>query len=189
MPLLLPRAAARRHLTLKSAATSTPTPAATPTSAPSGTVDSPFAEANLRALLSDEEIEASIALVIGDTRLLDIMATAGGVAPDQIVGWESGLALSFTSAGGMTGRTVTVSDFESQEFVERHIATVKAGSDVVPTAPTIEDESLQGQGGGVVAVMFWKGDKAVQVHTSGLPETQEVLDGLLALAQLAASRL
>ena len=139
--------------------------------------------------MSDEEIEAAILLVIEDTQLVDFKAMPGGVDPSQVVGWDSGLIFSFTSAGGMTGLTLTVTDFESLEFVQQHIATVKADAPVEPTNPTIGDESLQGQGGGVLAVMFWKDDKAVQLHTSGLPETQEVLNGLVALAGLAASRL
>ena len=173
--------------------TSTPTPTleqtVTPQSAPSGTLEGPFDEADLRALLSGEEIEAAIALVIGDTHFLDFKALGVGVDPDQAVGWDSGLILSFTSVGGSTGLTLAVTDFESLEFVAPDIATVKALSDVEPTDSTIGDESLQGQGGGVVSVMFWKDDKAVQLHTSGLPETKEVLEGLIALAKLAASRL
>ena len=62
-----------------------------------------------------------------------------------------------------------------------------AAAGAVMSASLLEDGKIRG--GGVVSVMFWKGDKAVQLHASGLPEKQEVQDGLVALAKLAASRL
>ena len=57
------------------------------------------------------------------------------------------------------------------------------------TEATIGDGSLQGQEGDTVSVRLWKGDKTVLLMATDLPRTEEVLDGLIALAKLAASRL
>ena len=97
LPLLLAACDDPSTPTPTSAPTPTLEPTATPKSVPSGTSEGPFDEADLRALLSGEEIEAAIALVIGDTRFLDFKALGVGVDPDQAVGWDSGLTGLYTS--------------------------------------------------------------------------------------------
>ena len=94
---------------------------------------------------------------------------------------------------------VIVNDFESPDLFQQQITlwlasifavgAPGAGDYLKRTEPTIGDGSLQGQRGNTVSVRFWKGDKTVMLSASGLPMTQEVLDGLMALAELAESRL
>ncbi|MCH8901510.1 MAG: hypothetical protein IIC88_04350, partial [Chloroflexi bacterium] len=94
---------------------------------------------------------------------------------------------------------VIVTDFESPDLFQQQITlwlasifavgAPGAGDYLERTEPTIGDGSLQGQEGDTVSVRFWKGDKTVMLRATDLPGTQEVLDGLVALAELAESRL
>ena len=164
------------------------------TSVPNETSDVPFDEADLRAMLSNEEIEAAIPFVIGNMEIQDFKAMAAGSDPNQVLGMEAFLGLIYSPADGTGGFTLTVIDFESLEFVQQHIAMAKTDQDPVTNVPTIGDETLviQGPSGppqsGVAVVMFWKGDKAVLLNAIGLPQTREVLDGVVALAEIAESR-
>ncbi len=170
-------------------------PAPTPTLAPSGTSDETFNEAALRALLSNEEIEAAIPFVIGEMEFRDFKAMAARSDPNQTLGMEAFVGLVYSPATGAGGFTLTVIEFESLEFVQQHIAIAKTDQDPVSIGRTIGDDTLviQGPSGppqsGVAVVMFWKGDKAALLNASGLPQTREVLDGVIALAALAEPRL
>ena len=84
---------------------------------------------------------------------------------------------------------VIVTDFESPEILRRQIAVWTVRDSLKFTERTIGDGSLQGQKGDTVVVRFWKGDITVLLTASDLPGPQKVLDGLIALAGLAASRL
>ncbi len=57
------------------------------------------------------------------------------------------------------------------------------------TEPVIGDGSLQGQNGDSVSVRVWRGDKVVLLTATNLAGPPEVLNGLIDLAGLAASRL
>ena len=103
-----------------------------------GSSDGPFNEADLRALLSDEEIEAAIPLVIGDKQIvgskgitaeipLDLVAGLAGTAdaetpadldPDYIASTESAWALIVNSTEGTASLVLSVTDFESRESAE-----------------------------------------------------------------------
>ena len=162
-----------------------PTPTLTPP--PKGTSDGSFDEARMRALLSDEEVEAAIPLVIGEIRFPP--TDLGGFAGDEgMVGRDSQWGHLFMSARGEQ-LMVIVTDFESLELLQQEITVWIVRNALERTEPTIGDGSLQGQRGNTVSVRFWKGDKTVMLSASGLPMTQEVLDGLMALAELAESRL
>ena len=52
------------------------------TSMPNETSDVPFDEADLRAMLSNEEIEAAIPFVIGNMEIQDFKAMAAGSDPN-----------------------------------------------------------------------------------------------------------
>ena len=169
---------------------STTAPAAVPSTfeaaiAPRSVADA-FDESNMRALLSDKEVEAAIPLVIGNRPLItDLRGFAG---EEGMVGKDSIWGHLFHSAAG--GRLmVIVTDFVSPEVLQQQIAVWTARDSLEFTETTIGDGSLRGQEGDTVSVRFWKGDKAVLLTATGLPKTQEVLDGLIALAELAASRL
>ncbi len=84
---------------------------------------------------------------------------------------------------------VIVTDFESPEILQQQIVLWTVRDSLEFTESTIGDGSLQGQEGDTVSVRFWKGDKTVLLRATDLPGTQEVLDGLIALAELVASRL
>ncbi len=84
---------------------------------------------------------------------------------------------------------VIVTDFESPEILQQQIVVWWVRDSPEFTEPTIGDGSLQGQESDTVSVRFWKGDKTVLLSATDLPGTGEVLDGLIALARLAASRL
>ena len=179
--------------------TSTPTsteissPTPTPTAAPSGTPDEPFNEADLRALLPNEEIEAAIPFVIGDTQFQDFKA--GAVGAEQSLGFEAFMGLIYSPAEGASSFMLTIIEFESLEFVHQHIAMAKTDQDPVSIGRTIGDDTLVIQApssppqNGVAVVLFWKGDKGVSLNAIGLPQTREVLGGVVALAELAESRL
>ena len=165
----------------------TPTPpgtlekAGTPVPAPGA-----FDEADMRALLSDEEVEAAIPLVIG--KMLPITDMRGLAGDEGMVGKDSIWGHLFPSAAG--GQLmVIVTDFESPEILQQQIVMWTVRDFLEFTEPTIGDGSLQGQEGDTVSVRLWKGDKTVLLSATDLPGTQEVLDGLIALAELAASRL
>ena len=166
-----------------------------PTPTPPGTLektDTPvpapgaFDEADLRALLSDEEVEAAIPLVIA--RKPPITDMRGLAGDEGMVGKDSIWAHFFYSAA--EGQLmVIVTDFESPEILQQQIVLWTVRDSLEFTEATIGDGSLQGQEGDTVSVRFWKGDKTVLLRATDLPGTQEVLDGLIALAELAASRL
>ena len=166
-----------------------------PTPTPPGTLektDTPvpapgaFDEANLRALLSDEEVEAAIPLVIA--RKPPITDMRGLAGDEGMVGKDSIWAhFSYSAAEGQL--MVIVTDFESPEILQQQIVLWTVRDSLEFTEATIGDGSLQGQEGDTVSVRFWKGDKTVLLRATDLPGTQEVLDGLIALAELAASRL
>ena len=84
---------------------------------------------------------------------------------------------------------VIVTDFESSDLLQQQITAWIVRDSMKFIEPAIGDGSLQGQEGDTVSVRFWKGDKAVMLNATDLPMTQEVLDGLIALAELAESRL
>ena len=161
-----------------------PTPTLTPP--PRGTSDGSFDEAGMRALLSDEEVEAAIPLVLEN--ILPIRDLRGLAGEEGMVGIDSiwGHLFSSTDPGGEL--LVVVTDFESPEMLQQQIVLWTRDS-MEFTEPTIGDGSLQGQKGDTVSVGFWKGDKTVLLKATDLAGTQEVLDGLIALAELAASRL
>ncbi|MCH8102979.1 MAG: hypothetical protein IIB28_07485, partial [Chloroflexi bacterium] len=176
----------------------TPTSSPTPAPVPNGTSVEPFDGVDMRALLSDEEVEAAIPLVIAEMRFppTDLRGLAGD---EGMVGIDSLWGHLFMSAGGAGQLMVIVTDFESLEPLQQQIAVWTAsvfqnragdtGDYLERTKPTIGDGSLQGREGGTVSVRFWKGDKTVMLNANGLPATQEVLAGLVALAELAESRL
>ncbi len=154
--------------------------------------DGSFDGADLRALLSNEEIEAAIPLVIGDVTLGDLRGNEGMEGIDSLWG------ANFDSADETGALTVIVTDFESLELLQQQIAgwtanisprgAQSAGDYLERTEPTIGDgdESFLGQEGRTIIVRFWKGDKGVELRMRGLPGTR---DGLIALAELAESRL
>ncbi len=166
-----------------------------PTPTPPGTLeraDTPvpvpgaFDEADMRALLSDEEVAAAIPLVIG--RMPPITNMRGLAGDEGMVGKDSIWGHLFPSAAG--GQLmVIVTDFESPEILQQQIVMWTVRDSLEFTESTIGDGSLQGQEGDTVSVRLWKGDKTVLLRATDLPGTQEVLDGLIALAELAASRL
>ena len=85
---------------------------------------------------------------------------------------------------------VIMTDFESPEILlQQQIVVWTVGDSLEFTEPTIGDGSLQGQEGDTVSVRLWKSDKTVLLRATDLPGTQEVLDGLISLAESAASRL
>ena len=157
-----------------------------PTLVPSGTSDGAFDAADMRALFSDEEVARAIPLVIGRTPPIRDMR---GLAGDEgMVGIDSIWGHLFLSAAG--GQLmVIVTDFVSPEILQQQIAMWTVRDSLKFTETIIGDGSLQGQEGDTVSLRFWKGDKAVLLTATDLPRTQEVLDGLIALAELAASRL
>ena len=157
-----------------------------PTLVPAGTSDGSFDEADMRALFSDEEVEAAIPLVIG--RMPPITDMRGLAGDEGMAGMDSIWGQLYPSvAGGQL--MVIVTDFVSPEFLQQQIAMWIVRDSLKFTEPTIGDGSLQGQEGDTVSLRFWKGDKAVLLTATDLSGTQEVLDGLIALAELAASRL
>ncbi|MCH8224145.1 MAG: hypothetical protein IH868_12125 [Chloroflexi bacterium] len=158
-----------------------------PTLGPSGTSEGSFDEADMRALLSDEEVEAAIPLVIGN--MLPITDLRGFAGDEGMVGMDSIWAHLFPSADAGGQLMVIVTDFVSPEILQQQIAVWTVRDSLEFTEPTIGDGSLQGQEGDTVSVRFWKGDKTVMLRATGLPGTQELLDGLIALAKLAESRL
>ena len=158
----------------------------TPTLVPSGTSEGSFGEADMRALLSYEEVEAAIPLVIGN--MLPITDMSGLAGDEGMVGMDSIWAHLFQSADWRQ-LMVIVTDFESPEILQQQIAVWTVRDSMEFTDRAIGDGSLQGQEGDTVSVRFWKGDKTVLLSATDLPGTQEVLDGLIALAMLAASRL
>jgi len=160
------------------------TPVPTPVAV--GTSDGSFDEADMRSLLSNEEVEAAIPLVIANMLpITDMRGFAGG---EGMVGKDSIWAHLFRSADWRQ-LMVMVTDFESPEIFQQHISVWTVRDSMEFTEPTIGDGSLQGQEGRTVSVRFWKGDKTVLLSATDLPGTQEVLDGLIALAKLAESRL
>ena len=161
--------------------------AATPTLVPSGTSNDPFDEVDMRALLSDEEVEAAIPLVIGNK--LPITDMRGLAGEEGMAGIDSIWGHLFPAADAGGRLMVIVTDFESTEILQQQIVVWTARDSLEFTGATIGDGSLQGQEGGTISVRFWKGDKTVLLNATGLPGTQEVLDGLIELAELAASRL
>ena len=157
-----------------------------PTLVPAGTSDGSFDEADMRALFSDEEVEAAIPLVIG--RMPPITDMRGLAGDEGMAGMDSIWGQLYPSvAGGQL--MVIVTDFVSPEILQQQIAMWIVRDSLKFTEPTIGDGSLQGQEGDTVSLRFWKGDKAVLLTATDLSGTQEVLDGLIALAELAASRL
>ena len=82
-----------------------------------------------------------------------------------------------------------MTDFESTEILERQIVVWTVRDSLEFTETAIGDGSLQGQEGETVALRFWKGDRTALLSATDLPGPLEVLDGLAALAELAASRL
>ena len=150
-----------------------------------------FNEADIRALLSDEEVEAAIALVVGNVAFRDLRGFAGA---EGMVGFDSRWGITFVSADRRRILTVLVSDFDSLEARQQQIAlqtmfATEGGAELVRIEPTIGDESFVVKTGHAATVEFWKGDKGVRLNLNGPPITQEVLNGLIALAKLAASRL
>jgi hypothetical protein len=83
-----------------------------------------------------------------------------------------------------------VIDFVSNERALEHLAKTigESGDNLTETSPTVGDTSLQGQGGGLSAVMFFKGEFAVGINASGLPTTEAELEALLSLALLIEQR-
>ena len=158
-----------------------------PTLVPGGSSEGSFDEADMRALLSDEEVEAAIPLIIGN--MLPITDLGGFAGEEGMVGRDSiwGHLFRSTDRGGKL--MVIVTDFESPEILQQQIVVWTVRDSLKFTEPTIGDGSLQGQQGDTVSVRFWKGDKTVLLSATDLPMTQEVLDGLIALAKLTASRL
>ena len=157
-----------------------------PTLVPSGTSDAAFDEADMRALFSDEEVESAIPLVIG--RMLPITDLRGLARSEGMVGIDSIWGHLFLAATG--GQLmVIVTDFEQPEILQQQIAMWTVRDSLKFTDLTIGDGSLLGQEGDEVSVRFWKGDVTVLLTATGLPGTQEVLDGLIELAELAASHL
>ena len=168
-----------------------PTPMPTPPGA-SEIADTPapvtgaFGGADMRVLLSDEEVAAALPLVIG--RMPPITDMRGLAGDEGMVGRDSIWGHLFPSAAG--GQLmVIVTDFASPEILQQQIVVWTVRDSLKFTKPIIGDGSLQGQEGDTVSVRVWKGDKAVLLRTTDLPGTQEVLDGLIALAKLAVSRL
>ena len=162
-------------------------PAPTPTLGPRGTSEGSFGEADMRALLSDEEVEAAIPLVIGDMRPITDLGGFAGV--EGMVGKDSIWAHLFDSANAGGQLMVIVTDFVSPEILQQQIVVWTVRDSLEFTEPTIGDGSLQGQEGDTVSVRFWKGDKTVLLNATGLGSIEEVLDGLIKLAKLAESRL
>jgi len=161
-------------------------PAPMPTPVAVGTSDGSFDEADMRALLSDAEVEAAIPLVIGN--LPPITDLGGFAGVEVMVGKDSIWAHLFRSADGRK-LMVIVTDFQSPEILQQQIVVWTVRDSLEFTEATIGDGSLQGQEGGTVSVRFWKGDKTVLLSATDLGGIQEVLDGLIALARLAESRL
>ena len=160
-------------------------PAPTPMS--SGSSEGSFDAADMRALLSDEDVEAAIPLVIGNTPpVTDLRGLSGGEGMAGIDSLWGHLFLSVDAGGQLM---VIVTDFESTEILEQQIVVWTVRDSLEFTETTIGDGSLTGQEGDTVSVRFWKGDKTVLLSATGLPGPLEVLDGLVALAELAASRL
>ena len=167
-----------------------------PTPTPPGTLekaDTPvpvpgaFDGADMRALLSDEEVEAAIPLVVGN--MLPPRDMRGLAGDEGMVGIDSSWGHLFgLSLDEPRSLMVIVTDFESPEILQQQIVLWTRDS-MEFTEPTIGDGSLQGQEGDTVSVRFWKGDKTVLLSAYDLPGTPEVLDGLIALARLAESRL
>ncbi|MCH7737184.1 MAG: hypothetical protein IH872_07255 [Chloroflexi bacterium] len=150
-----------------------------------------FDEADMRALLSDEEVEAAIPLAVGDVAFRDLSGFAGA---EGMEGFDSRWGITFISADRTAILTVLVNDFNSVEVRQQQIAlqtyfATEGGAELVRIDPKIGDESFLVQEGHVATVQFWQGDKGVRLNLNGPPITQAVLDGLIALAKLAASRL
>ena len=152
----------------------------------SNTVPGAFDAADMRALLSDEEVEAAIPLVIA--RKLPMVDMRGLAGAEGNVGKDSIWAHLFPSAAGGE-LMVLVTDYESPEILQQRIVMWTVRDSMESTGSTIGDGSLQAQEGDTVSVRLWKGDKTVLLRATDLPGTQEVLDGLIALAELAESRL
>ena len=149
-----------------------------------------FDEADIRALLSDEEVEAAIPLVVGNVAFRDLRGFAGA---EGMVGFDSRWGITFVSADGRATLTVLVSDFDSLEARQQQIAlqtyfATEDGAELVRIEPRIGDESFLVKTDHSATVEFWKGDKGVRLNLNAAM-TQEVLDGLISLAKLAASRL
>ena len=158
-----------------------------PTLGPSGTSEGSFDGADMRALLSDEEVEAAIPLVIGN--MLPITDLRGLAGDEGMAGIDSIWAHLFVSANAGGQLMVIVTDFVSPEILQQQIVVWMVRDSLEFTEPTIGDGSLQGQEGDTVSVRFWKGDKTVLLNATGLGSIEEVLDGLIKLAKLAESRL
>lgn len=158
-----------------------------PTPEPAGKTDGSFGESDMRALLFDEEVTAAIPLVIGDTPPITDMAGLSG--DGSMVGIDSIWAHLFPSADARGRLMVIVTDFESPETLQQQVAVWTVRDSMKFTDTTIGGGSLQGQQGDSLSLRFWKGDRTVLLRTTGLPMTQEVLDGLISLAELSASRL
>ncbi len=142
----------------------------------------------MRALLSDEEVEAAIPLVIGN--MLPVTDFGGFAGEEGMVGRDSIWGHLFgLSVDEPRSLMVIATDFESPEILQQQVTLWMVRDSMKFTEPTIGDGSLQGQEGDTVSVRFWKGDKTVVLNVTDLPATQEVLDGLFSLAVLAASRM
>ena len=173
--------------------TATPVPVATSTPTPTPVVSGPFSEASLRALLSVDEIESSLGIEVGEATFIDY--TQQGNSPSTEQGVDNFLGLNYAQAEGSSEVTLTVIEFTSHDFVESHITLAKTDLPLISTDRTIGDDSLVIQEpspapqNGIAVVMFWKDNRAISLNALGLPQTPEVLDGLLDLAELADSRL
>ena len=168
------------------APTATASPSATPTIDPG--IDK-LTEESFRALLSLEDVEGVLVTNVPlNTGFINYREMAASVDPAQVVNMDSWYGLTFQTEDGMNGMTLMVVDFDSESSAQDHFELVTTETpELEIIASTLGDAfaefEFNAQGIGSVLV-FIKGDKAIQLHTS-ITEGQQPLVSLEGLEQLA----
>lgn len=122
------------------------------------------------SLLTVQDVQQVLAAQVElNTQFYNYKEMAESEDPEQVAAMDSFYGLSFETEDGMKSITLTVIDFDSTSSAEQYIQDKENESEWDSMQNPIGDESLEEQlnseGMGSI-IIFLKGDKCVQLHTT-----------------------
>ena len=150
--------------------------------------ESKLTEEQFKGLLTIKDVEkVLVSQVELNTKFYDYKKMAESEDPEQVAAMDSFYGLSFQTEDGMKAMTLMAIDFDSTSSAQQHFQKVKIESELESMEKPIGDSSFEkelGLEGIGSVVIFLKGDKVIQLHTT-MPEGEKPIVDLKGLEELA----